>query len=393
MRDKGHLSASVNPTDIEDLLRALVQIDSANPWLVPGAAGEAAIARWVADWLADLDVEVALDEVEPGRVNVVARLRGTGGGPTLCLNAHGDTVGYANWRDRALVPERRGDSLIGLGAADDKSGVVAALLVLRDLATAPQRPRGDLLVAIVCDEEGASIGTSDLVARHRMDAAIIIEPSPIGQACVEHQGFGWVDIIVHGRPAHGSAPGVGIDAIVHMAEVVRGLHRRDVEVFGAGPAPFSGRTVFHTSTIRGGTDYATYPGEAVLGIEIGTLPGEHLADRVREIEATFDEVRVLFPDFRGGVRVVLEREPFVATGHEPLLAALDRAAVAVIGRPHTTVGENYWADAALMQGAGIPTVLIGSNGANWHAPEEWASLPELAQLRELLRRAAVDYLA
>jgi acetylornithine deacetylase/succinyl-diaminopimelate desuccinylase-like protein len=387
------MTITSRPTEVEDLLRSLVEIESVTPWLIPGADGERAIAEWIARWLEDLPVEVTMDEVEPGRINLVARLRGTGGGPTLCLNAHVDTVGHANWRERALLPERRDDNLIGLGAADDKSGVVVALLVLRDLATSGQKLRGDLLVGLVCDEEGASIGTSDLVKRHTMDAAIVIEPDGMGRVCVEHQGFGWVDVIVHGKPAHGCVPEEGIDAIVRMAEVIRSLNRRDVEVFQAGDVPFNGRTVFHTGTIKGGTDYATYPGQAVLGIEIGTQPGEHLADRVREIEETFEEVRGIFPDFKGEVRVALEREPFVAAGHETLLAALDRASRAVIGRPHERVGMNGWADSAMMQGAGIPTIMIGPGGGNWHAPDEWVSLSEIAQVREMVRLVAEDFLA
>jgi len=383
---------ATDPGRIEELLAGLVRIESVTPWLIPDGAGEARIAAFAVDWLRDLPVELTLDEVAPGRPNLIARLRGSGGGPTLCLNAHSDTVGYANWRETALMPVRDGDRLVGLGAADDKSCCTIALLALRDLATEGSRLQGDLLVALTVDEEGASIGTEDLVRRHPMDAAIVLEPEHAGEVIVEHQGFGWIDVVVYGRPAHGSNPEAGIDAIVRMAEVVRGLHRRDVEVYQAGPVPFNGRTVFHTSTIRGGTDYATYPASAVLGIEIGTQPGERLADRVREIEETFSEVRAIFPDFRGEVNVRLEREPFRARGHDSLLAAADRAALAVLGRPLERVGLNAWTDAALMQAAGIPTIEMGPAGGNFHAPQEWVSLPEMAQLLEIVRRTAADFL-
>jgi acetylornithine deacetylase len=294
---------SVTERDVEELLFDLVRIESVTPWLIPDGAGEGEIARFVARWLEPLQLEVALEEVEPGRPNLLARLRGTGGGPTLCLNAHSDTVGFENWRDRALVPRREGDRLIGLGAADDKACCALALLVLRSLVAEGPRPAGDLLVACTVDEEGASIGTEDLMRRHaqEMDAAIVLEPDALPRGVVEHQGFGWIDVVVHGKAAHGSAPQVGIDAIVHMAEVVRRLDRLDREVFRTNPDPLNGMTVFHASTIQGGTDYATYPSRCVLGIEIGTQPGEHLSDRVREIEAIFFEVREIYPDFRGEV--------------------------------------------------------------------------------------------
>lgn len=383
---------TVSQTDVVDLLSSLGRIESVTPWLIPDGSGERRVAEFMAAWLAELDVEVELEDVEAGRPNLLARLRGSGGGPTLCINAHSDTVGYANWPDRALKPRLDGDRLYGLGVADDKSGCAAALLTLRSLATATPRLRGDLLVACTIDEEGVSIGTEHLVSHHQMDAAVVLEPDALPRAVVEHQGFGWIDVVVHGRPAHGSAPEQGIDAIVHLAEVITRLHRIDVERYSARPDARNGRTVFHTGTISGGTDYATYPSQATLGIEIGTQPGETLADRVGEIERIFDEIRASTSDFSAEVRVQLEREPFRAHGHEALWAALDEAAQATLGRPLDASGLNAWTDAALMQAAGIPTILMGPAGGNFHAPDEWVSVSEVVQLCDLLHRAVTSYL-
>jgi acetylornithine deacetylase/succinyl-diaminopimelate desuccinylase-like protein len=369
------------------LLADLVRVESVTPWLIPSGSGERAVAEAIAAWVADLPVETAIEEVEPGRVNLIVTLKGSGGGPTLGINAHADTVGYANWTDRALEPVIEGDRMIGLGVADDKSGCAAALLALRSLVESGVQLRGDLLIACVADEEGVSIGSEDLVKRHTMDACIVIEPDALPNGIVEHQGFGWIDVIVHGRAAHGSAPEKGIDAIVHMAEVVSRLERLDREVYSTTAGSRNGKTVFHTGTLHAGTDYATYPSRAVLCIEIGTQPGEHLSDRVADIESVFRDVKQARPDFRGEVDVKLDREPFRAEGHEELLAALDTAATDVIARPFEQQGLNAWTDAALMQAAGIPTVLIGSAGGNFHAPDEWASISELAQLSNIVEGA------
>ena len=376
----------------EKLLADLVRIESVTPWLIPEGAGEAACASFVADWVADLPVEASLVEIAPGRVNTLVRLRGSGGGPTLCVNAHIDTVGYANWPDRALTPTVEGDIMVGLGAADDKAGCVAALLALRELVSTGAPLRGDLLITLVCDEEGVSIGTEALLETEKMDAMIIVEPDRLPRAIVEHQGFGWIDVVVHGKPAHGSAPEEGVDAIVHMAEVVQRLHRLDQEVFAPNPDPMNGRTVFHTGTIRGGTDYATYPGSAVLGIEIGTQPGEHLSDRVRDIEAIFEEVRAIDPRFSGEVVVQLDREPFKAEGHEALYEAMDQASLEVLDTPLEPSGLNAWADSGLSQLAGVPTVIFGPLGGNFHAPEEWVSIPEVASSARIVEGAVRRFL-
>jgi acetylornithine deacetylase/succinyl-diaminopimelate desuccinylase-like protein len=387
----------VTAEEAAGLLSALVRIESVTPWLIPDGSGEGKVAGFIADWLSGTGAEVQVVEVQPGRPNVLARLRGTGGGPTLCLNAHSDTVGYANWPDQALVPRRDGDRLYGLGAADDKSGCAAGMLVLRSLAVSGARLRGDLLLACVADEEGISIGSEHLVRNGGddaggIDAAIVIEPQPIEELVVEHQGFGWIDVITHGVAAHGCAPEEGVDAIVHMAEVITRLHQLDMTAFAARPSAMNGRTVFHTGTISGGTDYATYPSRAVLGIEIGTQPGERLADRVAEIGAIFTEVARADPRFRGEVQVRLEREPFRAVGHERLQQTVVAAMTEVLGRSPRITGMNGWTDAALMQAAGIPTLLIGSGGGNYHAPAEWASIGELVLVCSVLEQAAIEFL-
>ncbi len=383
----------VTPAEAVRLISDMVRIESVTPWLIPTGSGEGAIAAFIATWLDGTGADIEIVDVEPGRPNVLARLRGTGGGPTLCLNAHSDTVGYANWADEALVPRLDGDRLYGLGAADDKSGCAAGMLVLASLARSGARLRGDLLVACVADEEGISIGSEHLAQLAGIDAAIVIEPQPTEDLVVQHQGFGWIDVITHGVAAHGSAPDTGVDAIVHLAEVISRMHLLDRTEFAAHPSAMNGRTVFHTGTVSGGTDYATYPNRASVGIEIGTQPGEHLSDRVAEIEAIFAEIAATEPGFRGEVNVRLDRDPFMAEGHERLQDLVAAAMRDVLGRPPKITGMNAWTDAALMQAAGIPTLLIGSTGGNYHAPGEWVSVSEFVRLCAILEQATTNFLA
>lgn len=380
-----------------DLLGKLISIESVAPSLMRSGSGEQSIARFMADWLAgipaEVEVEVEIVEAGPGRPNVLARRRGAGGGPTLCLNAHTDTVGYEGWPEEALVPRVSGNWLYGLGASDDKGGCAAAMLALRSVAEAGVRLRGDLLVALVADAEGDSIGSAHLARSGGIDAAIVIAPQPIDDLVVEHQGFGWIDVITYGVAAHGSAPEAGVDAIVHMAEVITRLHQLDRTKFQAHPSLLNGRAVFHAATISGGTHYAKYPDIARLGIEIGTQPGEHLSDRIAEIEAIFSEVSKSEPGFRAEIEVKLDREPFVAQGHERLQAVVTRAMRDVLGRKPRITGINAWRDTAIMQAAGIPTLLMGSPGGNAHTAREWTSISDTVKLSQILTRVALDYLA
>ncbi len=382
---------TVTRDEVVTFISDLVRIESVTPWLVEGGSGEGAVAAFLSRWLAPLAVEVETVEIEPGRFNLLATLRGEGDGPSLCLNAHADTVGFAGWPETALQPVLDGDRLYGLGAADDKGCCAMALLVLRHFASRSTRLRGDLVVACVADEEGQSIGTQHLIDTNHFDLAIVLEADALPRVVVEHQGFGWIDIVLHGRAAHGSTPDVGVDAIVGLGEVLVRLREWD-RAHSATPDERNGRVVFHTGTVRGGTDYATYPSEAVLGIEIGTQPGESLADRVAEIEAILVDVRTSVPGLGTEVRVRLERDPFRASGHESLLLALHRAAQQQIGQPLDEVGMNAWTDAAMMQAAGTPTVLLGPLGGNLHSPSEWVSIPEVLSTIEILVAAVSELL-
>lgn len=373
-----------------ELLETLCRIDSVTPWLIPGGAGEAEIADEFARRLTELGLEVSVEEIEPGRFNVLGRLRGAEPGPTLCLNAHADTVGYASWPERALNPALDGDILTGLGAADDKGGCAVALLAVTELVRNQTKLGGDILVAFVADEEGVSIGSEHLAAHHadEIDLAIVLEPEGSDLVIAEHQGFGWIDIVVNGRPAHGSAPDDGVDAIVHLAHVITRLNELDETVWKPSPDPRNGRTVFHTGTITGGTDYATYPSQAVLGIEIGTQPGETLADRVADIEAIFERVRTeVDPRFSGEVRVRLDRDPFIGVNNDALVDALIEASTGVREEPAVRVGMNAWTDAALMEAAGIPTVMYGPKGGNFHSADEWVSISDVLVSTEIVRLA------
>ncbi|MEI6845019.1 MAG: M20/M25/M40 family metallo-hydrolase [Actinomycetes bacterium] len=383
---------STTREEVISLLDQLVRIESVTPWLIKTGSGEAEIAEFMGRWLAAEGLEVTIEEVSPGRPNMLARLKGSGAGPTLCINAHSDTVGYENWVDVALNPWVEGDRMYGLGVVDDKAGCAAAMLALRDLARSGVALDGDVLLACVADEESTSTGSEHLVAHHKFDAAIVIEPSVMPVVVTEHQGFGWIEITVFGKASHGCAPEEGIDAIVHMAEVITRLDELNQSTWAAHPDARNGSTVFHTSTIRGGTDFATYPSQAVLGIEIGTQPGEKLENRVNDIEKIFAEIKAKRPNFRAEIEIKLERDPFVGNGREPLLAALDSASRQVLGLGIEDQGWNAWTDAAILQAAGIPTVLIGPKGGNLHSPNEWVDIPAVVEIVEVLKSTIVNFL-
>ena len=216
------------------LLRDLVAIDSVNPSLVPGAAGEAQVANAVAAHLQRLGLDVHLQEVAPGRPNVIGVLEGVERGRSLMLCGHLDTVGVAGMQ-APFDPVERDGRLYGRGSQDMKAGVAAMIDAVR-LARERGFRKGRLVIAAVVDEEYASIGADALVSQWKADGAIVTEPTDL-QVGVGHKGFAWATIETRGRAAHGSRPTDGRDAIVRMGRVLNRLERLDARLQARPPAP------------------------------------------------------------------------------------------------------------------------------------------------------------
>jgi acetylornithine deacetylase len=372
--------------DVVGLLRELVAIDSVNPSLVPGAAGEREIAAHVARWAAHAGLHVRVVQATAGRPSVVVRSPRRGRGRTLLLCAHLDTVGLGGVAD-PLVPRVDGDRLYGRGAYDMKGGLAAALVACYQAARA-ELP-GEVVVAAVADEEHASIGVQEVLGHLRADAAIVTEPTELAVATA-HKGFVWVEVEVVGRAAHGSRPQLGVDAIlktgpvlVALAELNRRLGGRRHPVLGAGN--------LHGSLVSGGREASTVPDRCTLTVERRTLPGESVADVEREVAEVLAACRAADPELVVSSRVLLAREPFETAASESLVGTVTRAVSGVLGRPAEVGGVSYWADSAFLSAAGIPTVLFGPAGDGAHAEVEWVSLASTVACAEALTAAAVEF--
>lgn len=360
-----------------ELTAALIVIDSVNPSLVPGGAGEGEIAAFIADWAREAGLEADVLEETPGRPSVVVRACGTGGGRTMMLCGHVDTVTVEGMTHAPLAPRVDGDRLHGRGAYDMKAGVAAALVACRDAAAL--RLAGDVVVAAVADEEHASLGIQEVLRSVTADAAIVTEPTE-SRVAAAHKGFVWIEVDVPGRAAHGSRPHLGEDAIVKAGPMLIGLGALN-EALGAREHPLLGRGSVHASQIAGGEELSSYPARCTLLLERRTLPGESAAD----VEA---EIAALLPA-GAAQRTLLVREPFEVAAGEEVVALLREA---TLGDPDV-VGVSYWADAAFIAAAGIPTALYGPGGEGAHAAEEWVSIAETDAVARTLTAVAERFCA
>lgn len=376
-------------SELEQLLSDLVAIDSINPDLVPGAAGEAAIAAFIADWLRAAGLEVHVTEVRPGRPNVVGIARGAGGGRALLLNGHVDTVGVAGMSE-PLRPRIAGGKLYGRGAYDMKGGLAACMVAAAEAAR--RNLRGDVIVTAVMDEEYAGLGTLAVAEQVRADGAIVAEPTEL-QLVVAHKGFVWLEVETQGVAAHGSRPHLGVDAIAKMGGVLVGLEGLAAELAHRPPHPLLGPPSVHASTIQGGGEWSTYPDRCTLAIERRTLPGETGDAAEAELRAIVARLAAADPTFRAVVRRDLARAPLETPAGAPILATVQQAAAGALGRAVETTGVSFWTDAASLHAAGIPTVLFGPLGAGAHAAEEWVDLASVQTCAEVYLATALAFCA
>ena len=367
------------------LLRDLVAIDSVNPTLVPGAAGEAQIGRAIADEMRGFGLDVEIEEVVPGRPNVVGVLEGRSKGRTLMFCGHTDTVGVAGM-ERPFSPVEKDGRLYGRGAQDMKGGVAAMIAATRTIAAQGGLASGRIVVAAVVDEEHSSIGAEALVAKWSAEAAVVTEPTDLAVA-VGHKGFAWVDVEVLGKAAHGSRPKDGEDAILRLGRVLARLEALDTTLQARPPHPLMGTGSLHASLVSGGHELSSYPDRALLQMERRTLPSEPETTALKEVQGILDALRRDDPTFRANAKAMFSRPAYELPADHSLPQTLASAITHVGGTPHIT-GASFWTDAAVLGHAGIPSVLFGPGGGGLHSTQEYVIVADVLLCRDALAELA-----
>jgi len=370
--------------DLQKLVCELVAIESVNPDLVATGSGESKIAAFVAAWLAAEGLAVQVVEPVPGRASVIGVLAGAGGGTSLMLNAHMDTVGAGGMKD-PFAPVVREGRVYGRGAYDMKGSLAAIMIAAREAKKL--KLRGDVIVAAVADEEVASVGTAAVLKRVEADAAIVTEPTEM-RLCLAHKGFAWLEVETRGVAAHGSRPDLGVDAVGHMGRILTEVLKLDRRLHAGRGHLLLGTGTIHASLIEGGQELSTYPARCVVKLERRTIPGEDGASALREIEEVISAARKKDPALEASARLLMERPPSQLGADSFVTEAVEKAATEELRRKPEVIGVAYWMDMALSNAVGIPTVAFGPSGEGAHADVEWVDLASLETCVQVYLRVA-----
>jgi acetylornithine deacetylase/succinyl-diaminopimelate desuccinylase-like protein len=350
----------------------------------PGEEG--LVQRHVAGWLRDNGLQPEFQPTEGDRPNVIARVD-NGAGPTLLLNGHVDTVlAVAGWSSDPWTPRRDRDRLYGLGAADMKSGVAAAMLATRALAQNRVRWRGSVVFSSVVDEEAYSIGARALIASGIQADYCVVTDSAWERPALGSVGKVLLRIDVTGKAAHASWPWEGINAATETARLVA---RLDEIPLLQHPRMRGSRCILAFAS--GNDQYViTVPEKARVILNRMIVAGESSASVLAEVQALIDDL-----ESPATFELAIDPPyypPWETNSEHPLALALARAYQAEAGR-QPEWGYRGFGDMNLFsEDAGMPTAMIGPHGENFHQADEWVDVPSIAATSRLLVRMALDLL-
>ncbi len=397
----------VDPRELVDLASALIRIPSFKTEETP-------VARFLADFFRQRGYDVDLQEIEPGRLQTIATLPGTGGGASLMLNGHTDINALTRrWRRDPWTPSLEGDRLYGHGVQNMKGGLASIIMTAEAVRRSGVRLAGDLVIACVAGETQGGEGTHALMESGlRTDAAVVAEPFGADHLVTVHSGIVHLAIHTYGVTGHiGRLEGT-VNAVHTMTTVIAALQGVRFRHTPRPDLPAFPR--LNVGGILGGRgrDYVLVeppyvPDVCTIIVDVHFVPGQTVEDIVADIRRALDPVAAADPElryeieipppasFKGRRRLVMD--PFDIPVDAPIVQAVARSYRAVTGREPRAIGtvlpHSYSADDTChLWKAGIPCLLYGPATIRGNADEDDACVlvSEMDKVTRVLAVTALD---
>jgi len=388
------LIAAVDPDELVRLTQELVRIDSVIRPETGNTEREA--VAFVAGWIRrELGVEPLVEEVEPGRQNVIATVDSGRPGPCLMLEGHTDVVSEGardRWTRDPFGAEIVDGRLYGRGSCDMKAGVAVALLTVKAFAKSGVPWRGKIRLGLVCDEEGMMIGIKDFIRRGHaddVDACLVPEPEE-NQLCLSMKGAIRARLLVTGRMAHGAMPLTGVNPNTRLARIVLAFERFETaEKARCGKDEFLGLpsvtfTVIQSPPPGSPAQLNVMPGESLAYVDIRTVPKQDHETVRAALRAILAELAAGDPEFKASLEFIEDR-PVVAIGRdEPIVQATAAAFADVTGREPRYNGVPGATDGTFLSAWKEIPCLVNGPGPR-HVPHQADEYVDVAELVEAAR--------
>lgn len=387
-----------------------------------GQEGEA--QQYLADYLEDMGCQVDIFEPEneriskypsynaghnyKGRPNVVGVYKGTGGGRSLILNGHMDTMPSGDkelWHTDPWKLTEKDGNLYGLGSDDMKGGLSALVLALEFAIQEGFRPRGDIIIESVVDEEGGGNGTLACVDRgYKADGAIIAEGSNL-EVFAANRGAWLVEANIVGQPIHASLRGFGINAIEKMMKVIRSIQELETKWMTTKKHPLLMPPTMNIGCIEGGVAASTVAEKCTLKFDVEYFPSEfdkfgerHLVDKNQVVSEVENYINLMaqgdewLKDHPITFNWYQDCPPFETDVKDPLVQKLADVAETVSGK-RVISGMTAGCDARhLTNIAKIPTVVFGPGTChNAHVVNEYLPKTQYFQAIEIYKKMIIEW--
>ena len=367
------------PKDVVELLRDLVAIPSVNPQGNPGTAktGEQAMGEYVADFLRGLGAEVSLEQVEPGRPNVVASFTPDKPAAHLAFAPHLDTVSVAGMTIAPFDPEIREGKLFGRGSTDTKGPMAAALWALREWSQSPARAQSRIrwsFLGLMGEEAGNDGAHAMANKKFSSDLTLVLEPTQLG-VVTAHKGALWLEIDTAGVACHGSTPDQGRNAIYAMRHVLQVIEEEIIPDFARHTHQKLGRPTMNVGTISGGSKINIVPDKCRIELDCRIVPGIDPEQFRQQIEADLSEVTS-----DAIVRVQRYSRPLDTDESIPWVKRLGDLSPGFTTAP-------WFSDASVLSAPECPAVCIGPGSiAQAHTKDEFILVSDLEAGAAFFRR-------
>jgi acetylornithine deacetylase len=347
---------------------------------------------------------ISVRESFQGSPNVVAVLKGVGGGKSMILNGHIDVVPEGDlqrWEVEPYGGEVKDNKLHGRGATDMKGGNVALILAMEAIKKSGIQLKGDVYFQSVIEEESGGAGTLAAILRgYKADGVIIPEPTNM-KFFIKQQGSMWFRLKVKGKVAHGGTRYEGVSAIdksilviQHIQKLERVRNERiDDPLYKDIPIPIP----INIGTIHGGTWPSSVSDLVMLEGRFGVAPNETLEDAKHEFEKWIQELAALDEWF---MKHPVEVEWFgarwvpgaIKAEHE-LVRTLHTNYAEITKKDPILEAAPWGTDGGLFtQVADIPMIVFGPGETKVaHYPNEYIDLNQMFLAAEIIACTLLDW--
>lgn len=392
---KGFIEKYYKEEELIHLTQKLIQI----PSHVNHPGREREVGLYLGEYLKERGLQVDVKEVVDGRVNVIAALKGTGGGKTLILNGHTDTVPPGKMEFDPFGGELAEGFIRGRGAVDMKGPIASMVTMMIALKNSGMKLKGDVIFTGVVGEEEKSEGTEQIVKDGiKADGAIVGEPSSY-EYSAGHRGLEWLEIHIEGKAAHGGMPHLGVNAIEKASAFIERVKKEIMPKLKDRSHPLMGPSVMNFGHIKGGIQPSTVADYCVIQIDRRYVPGETAESVIQEYQGILDDLHQEDPEFKGRIErmennmLTMDHLPLATDLEDPITKSLTKALGTVLGKEPTLSTKRGWTDASLLFNFGkIPTIVYGPGNISYsHTKNEQVAVKELKEAVEVYFLAAADF--